>query len=348
MGPAELERTTVDIIAEVAATPAGAARRWHRRELRRFPRRLRRRQGRSRPTKRTPTACRQSPARNFKSARTPIATFHRAAVALHRSLIDQEHGRARHWPALDLRLDPPGAAGPQLCPARQARLVPEDRPDRDGIPRELLPQARRIRFHRRPRREARRDFRRRTALQGCAARLLARLHVATDSIKDLRVAEVLDALNVLLADHIFPPKPDGTDPRRCPNCGTGQMALKLGKFGAFIGCSNYPDASTPGSSRPVPTARPRRALGDDPETKLEAQRALSRAASAHMCNSAKHQNKRRSGEAQACPPPQGGVADDIDLDRAAVAGATPRGRPSPGDGEADQRGHRPLRPLHPA
>jgi DNA topoisomerase-1 len=60
-------------------------------------------------------------------------------------------------------------------------------------------------------------------------------------IKDLRVSEVLDALNELLADHIFPPKPDGSDPRRCPNCGTGQLSLKLGKFGAFIGCSNYPE-----------------------------------------------------------------------------------------------------------
>ncbi len=63
----------------------------------------------------------------------------------------------------------------------------------------------------------------------------------TDEIKDLRVSEVLDALNDSLADHIFPPKADGSDPRRCPNCGTGHLSLKLGKFGAFIGCSNYPE-----------------------------------------------------------------------------------------------------------
>jgi DNA topoisomerase-1 len=60
-------------------------------------------------------------------------------------------------------------------------------------------------------------------------------------VKDLRVTEVLDALNDLLASHIFPPKPDGGDPRLCPTCGTGQLSLKLGKFGAFIGCSNYPE-----------------------------------------------------------------------------------------------------------
>ena len=63
----------------------------------------------------------------------------------------------------------------------------------------------------------------------------------TDEIKDLRVSEVLDALNESLAHHIFPPKADGSDPRRCPTCGTGQLSLKLGKFGAFIGCSNYPE-----------------------------------------------------------------------------------------------------------
>ncbi|ODT80277.1 MAG: DNA topoisomerase I [Pelagibacterium sp. SCN 64-44] len=62
-----------------------------------------------------------------------------------------------------------------------------------------------------------------------------------EEIKDLRVSEVLDALNDLLADHIFPPKEDGSDPRRCPTCGTGTLSLKLGKFGAFIGCSNYPE-----------------------------------------------------------------------------------------------------------
>ena len=62
-----------------------------------------------------------------------------------------------------------------------------------------------------------------------------------EEMKDLRVSEVLDALNELLADHIFPPKEDGTDPRRCPTCGTGTLSLKLGKFGAFIGCSNYPE-----------------------------------------------------------------------------------------------------------
>ena len=79
--------------------------------------------------------------------------------------------------------------------------------------------------------------------------------------KDLRGTEVLDALNDLLADHIFPAKADGSNPRACPNCGTGQLSLKLGKFGAFIGCSNYPecrytmqlsDAATGGATEVAP------------------------------------------------------------------------------------------------
>ena len=61
------------------------------------------------------------------------------------------------------------------------------------------------------------------------------------NIKDLRVAEVLEALNQLLSPHIFPDKGDGSDPRQCPSCGTGRLSLKLGKYGAFIGCSNYPE-----------------------------------------------------------------------------------------------------------
>jgi DNA topoisomerase-1 len=64
-----------------------------------------------------------------------------------------------------------------------------------------------------------------------------------DEIKDLRVSEVLEALNAMLGDHIFPPREDGLDPRTCPNCGTGKLSLKVGKFGAFIGCSNYPDCT---------------------------------------------------------------------------------------------------------
>ncbi|WP_306143540.1 type I DNA topoisomerase [Roseibium sp. MMSF_3412] len=64
---------------------------------------------------------------------------------------------------------------------------------------------------------------------------------SVDDIKDLRVAEVIDSLNELLGPHIFPPKEDGSDPRKCPSCDTGQLSLKVSRWGAFIGCSNYPE-----------------------------------------------------------------------------------------------------------
>ena len=64
---------------------------------------------------------------------------------------------------------------------------------------------------------------------------------AVDDIGDLRIGAVLDALNEALAPHIFPEKEDGSDPRLCPSCKIGTLSLRLGKFGAFLGCSNHPD-----------------------------------------------------------------------------------------------------------
>jgi DNA topoisomerase-1 len=62
---------------------------------------------------------------------------------------------------------------------------------------------------------------------------------AISDIGELRITQVLDTLNEVLGPHIFPPKPDGGDPRLCPLCGQGQLSLRLGKYGAFVGCSNY-------------------------------------------------------------------------------------------------------------
>ncbi|MBB3998746.1 type I DNA topoisomerase [Aureimonas pseudogalii] len=62
-----------------------------------------------------------------------------------------------------------------------------------------------------------------------------------DGTKELRVTDVLDALNEELAPLVFPDRGDGSNPRACPRCGEGKLSLKLGKFGAFVGCSNYPE-----------------------------------------------------------------------------------------------------------
>ena len=63
---------------------------------------------------------------------------------------------------------------------------------------------------------------------------------AIEGTKDLRVAEVLDVITDALAPFIFPPREDGSDPRICPKCGEGGLSVKTCKFGAFIGCENYP------------------------------------------------------------------------------------------------------------
>jgi len=98
---------------------------------------------------------------------------------------------------------------------------------------------------------------------------------AVDDIKHLRVGDVLNALDEMLAPHVFPPRADGVDPRLCPSCGTGRLSLKLGKFGAFIGCSNYPECrytrqfSVPAPGEEDKAANDVRVLGTDPESGLE-------------------------------------------------------------------------------
>lgn len=66
---------------------------------------------------------------------------------------------------------------------------------------------------------------------------------AIDETAHLRVSEVLDALDAELGDHLFAPLEDGTDPRLCPKCKEGRLSLRIGKYGAFVGCSGYPECS---------------------------------------------------------------------------------------------------------
>ena len=64
---------------------------------------------------------------------------------------------------------------------------------------------------------------------------------AVDGTKDLTITAVLDALDEELGPHFFPVTSENPDPRKCPSCADGRLSLKVGKFGAFIGCSNYPE-----------------------------------------------------------------------------------------------------------
>jgi DNA topoisomerase-1 len=98
-----------------------------------------------------------------------------------------------------------------------------------------------------------------------------------EETKELRVSDVLTRVDADLGPHIFRDKGDGVDPRACPTCGNGRLSLKLGKFGAFVGCSNYPDcrytrqlaADNGDIGEGEKTADGARLLGTDPETGLE-------------------------------------------------------------------------------
>ena len=64
---------------------------------------------------------------------------------------------------------------------------------------------------------------------------------AIDSTSELRIANVIDVLDEDLGPHFFKKDDAGELIRSCPNCSGGRLGLRLGKFGAFIGCSNYPE-----------------------------------------------------------------------------------------------------------
>ena len=67
-------------------------------------------------------------------------------------------------------------------------------------------------------------------------------HAAVEETAELRITDVLEKINEVLAPHIFPDPGDGTDPRLCPNCGEGRLSMRTARAGgAFIGCSNYPE-----------------------------------------------------------------------------------------------------------
>ena len=69
----------------------------------------------------------------------------------------------------------------------------------------------------------------------------AEFSAAIGGTRELRTTEVLNALDELLGPHFFADKGDGKDARACPRCGTGRLSLKLSRTGPFIGCGNYPE-----------------------------------------------------------------------------------------------------------
>ncbi len=95
----------------------------------------------------------------------------------------------------------------------------------------------------------------------------------TTEVMDFKPSEVTAELDTFLEPYLFPAKEDGSDPRLCPNCHVGRLALRGGKFGAFVACSNYPECkytrrfAQPGGGEGDDTGP--EVLGTDPETGLE-------------------------------------------------------------------------------
>ncbi len=90
--------------------------------------------------------------------------------------------------------------------------------------------------------------------------------------KGLRITQVLDALNISLGPLVFPEREDGTPPRSCTKCDDGLLSLKVGRYGAFIGCSNYPECNFTrqlGQGNEDAAGDEPKILGIDPETKME-------------------------------------------------------------------------------
>jgi len=66
-------------------------------------------------------------------------------------------------------------------------------------------------------------------------------HPKAGEVMEQKPSEITAAIDEFLAPWLFPDKGDGTDPRLCPQCGNGHLALRGGRFGVFIACSNYPE-----------------------------------------------------------------------------------------------------------
>jgi DNA topoisomerase-1 len=98
-------------------------------------------------------------------------------------------------------------------------------------------------------------------------------------------SEVTEALDDFLSGFLFPERADGHEPRWCPQCAAegrsgGRLALRGGKFGAFVACANYPECkytrqfAQPGGSGEG--GGDDAVLGNDPETGLPVERKTGR------------------------------------------------------------------------
>jgi DNA topoisomerase-1 len=149
---------------------------------------------------------------------------------------------------------------------------------------------------------------------------------AIGETKELSITQVIDALDEMLAPHLFPPSKDGTDPRKCPMCENGRIGLKLGRFGGFIGCSNYPECKFTRqlSVGPDGNGGGMRKLGEDPETKLDVTVRSGRFGSYLQLGEATKDDAGQTVKPKRASLPKGVSPEDIDLDRALKLLSLPR------------------------
>lgn len=103
----------------------------------------------------------------------------------------------------------------------------------------------------------------------------------TAEVMEQKPSDITAELDKFLAPYLFPEREDGTDPRICPKCGSGKLALRGGRFGAFVACSNYPECkftrkfAQPGGADGMTSDGPE-VLGNHPETGQEISRKSGR------------------------------------------------------------------------
>lgn len=69
----------------------------------------------------------------------------------------------------------------------------------------------------------------------------------TEEVIAFKNQDIIQQLEVSLLSYVFPESVTATAQdhsyRKCPKCNTGELSLKAGKFGSFVGCSNYPECN---------------------------------------------------------------------------------------------------------
>ncbi|WP_171173567.1 type I DNA topoisomerase [Ruegeria sp. HKCCD8929] len=141
---------------------------------------------------------------------------------------------------------------------------------------------------------------------------------AIGETSELRISEVLDKLDKALAPQLYPPREDGSDPRICPKCGTGQLHLKTSRTGGFVGCGNYPECRYTRPLNGDTDDSGDRVLGEDNGDEISLKKG--RFGPYVQRGEITEDNKKP----QRASLPRGWSAEDMDLEKALVLLSLPR------------------------